>query len=88
MAIVTMRQEYLDMSISRPFFNTSNKRSMPLFTPVVSEEEYKQLHWSKQLELRPLRDQYRRQWPTGDFDIYIDMYDTEEPKDETTSSIT
>jgi hypothetical protein len=71
------------MSISRPFFNTSNKRSMPLFTPVISEEEFKTLHWTRQLEIKPLRSQYRREWPTGDFDIYIDNFDTDNDKETT-----
>jgi hypothetical protein len=67
------------MSRSNPFFNTSTSQAMPLFTPVISEAEYKTLHWEKQLEIRPLRDQ-RRYMPNsgGDFDTYIDMFDDNE----------
>lgn len=66
------------MSLSRPFFNTAAKPSRPLYEPVISEEDYRQLHWSEQLELRPLGSRPRRDWPEGDFNTRIDNWDDPE----------
>jgi hypothetical protein len=67
------------MSTSR-FFNPSAPRRYPK-NEVVSEEVYKTLHWTRQLELRPLRSQTRREWPEGDFNTLIDMFDDNEIND-------
>lgn len=64
------------MSRSTPFFNTKAggyRKSSP-----DTGSDFKYLHWSRQLELRPLRDQPRRIYEQGDFDTYIDMFDDNE----------
>lgn len=45
----------------------------------LTDEQYKQLHWTEQLQLRPLREQKR--WQNNkdvDYDNYIDNFDDNE----------
>lgn len=65
------------MSISRPFFN-ANLPKAKSFQP-LDDKEFKKLHWTRQLELRPLRTQKRWAYNTdGDYNSLIDNWDDPE----------
>jgi hypothetical protein len=45
---------------------------------IISDREYKQLHWVRQLELRPLRDRQPYRKPDIDFDNRTDNWEDPE----------
>lgn len=69
------------MSRSGPFFNSTAPRRYPK-VEIIDDKAYAQLHWTKQLELRPLGTRTRREWPEGDFNTQIDMWDSNEYEQE------
>lgn len=66
------------MSFSKPFFNSKpGGRKLP-YPDEISETEYRSLHWTQQLLIRPLGSRTRRVYEQGDFDTRIDMFDDNE----------
>jgi hypothetical protein len=61
------------MSFSQPFFNTRSSKART--SSFITDNDYKHLHWTEQLKLRPLGTRERKQWPQGDFDIRTDNWD-------------
>lgn len=59
--------------MSQPFFNSRPGKVRT--STFITDNDYKQLHWTRQLELRPLGDRQRRVYEQGDFDTRIDMAD-------------
>lgn len=62
-----------------PFFNTTAraKKRKDWF-----DTDYKQMHWTKQLALKPLRDKVRKEYAQGDNDNRTDNWDVDnEPQD-------
>jgi hypothetical protein len=64
------------MSLSQPTRRANYRRNK--YVDYMDDSEYLALHWTKQLELRPLRNQPHRTYEQGDFDTYIDMFDDNE----------
>lgn len=68
------------MSRSTPFFNpTAPKRYAKV--EIVDDKAYAQLHWTDQLQLRPLRDRKRYEWPEGDRNTRLDHWEAPEDYD-------
>lgn len=72
------------MSRSQPFFGDKAGYKKQQITGYDDDTEFNALHWTKQQELRPLRNQPRREYPKGDFDTQIDMWDDNEYNERTT----
>lgn len=74
----------MSLSRSKPFFGTKpSHRARPLFDSGISDEDFKKLHWSKQLELRPLGS--RKRWVNDaniDFDNLTDNWDIDPDREE------
>jgi hypothetical protein len=66
------------MSLSKPFFNSRPSGQHYQKLPFMTDAEFKALHWTEQLRLRPLRDQKRYVRETGDFDTRNDNWDDPE----------
>lgn len=44
----------------------------------IEDRQYKELHWTKQLEIRPLGSRTRKTYEQGDFDNRLDNWDDPE----------
>jgi hypothetical protein len=66
------------MSFSQPFFGNKAGYKKQQITGYDDDKAFAALHWTEQLRIRPLRSQTRREWPKGDFDTQIDMWDDNE----------
>jgi hypothetical protein len=64
------------MSLSNQF-NSPRARYKPRKSWLDIQRE-KALHWTKYLELNPLRDQPRRVYEQGDYDTRIDNWDADD----------
>lgn len=66
------------MSLSKPFFGSKYTYKPKQIVPYMSNAEYNALHWTRQLELRPLGTRKRWENAEGDFNTSIDMWDDNE----------
>jgi hypothetical protein len=41
--------------------------------PAIEDLQYRELHWTEQLQIRPLRLQVRKEYEQGDSSMYFDM---------------
>lgn len=74
----------MSLSRSQPFFNSRHGRSRVVSTDYMTDEQYKRLHWTEQLRLRPLRDRKAFVKGDGDYDNRLDNFDTDESREEIT----
>jgi hypothetical protein len=67
------------MSLSKPFFNDRPAHYKRSYQAYDDDAEFKALHWTKQLELRPLGSRTRYQYNRdGDYDNRLDNWDSED----------
>lgn len=74
------------MSLSKPFFNTASGKSRRnighKFSDIVTDEEYRRMHWTRQLEVQRKYDHPYEKGDPGDYDNRIDNWDDPENYEE------